>query len=29
MVFVRHADIGRADILLDALTEHGIDPRAR
>ena len=26
MVFVRHADIGRADILLDALTEHGIDP---
>ena len=26
MIFVRHADIGRADILLDALAEHGIDP---
>ena len=26
MIFVRHADIGRADILLDALAENGIDP---
>ena len=27
MVFVRDADIGRADILLDALAAHGIDPK--
>ncbi len=27
MVFVRGADIGRADILLDALRKHDIDPR--
>jgi hypothetical protein len=25
MIFVRNADIGRADILLDALAEHGVD----